>query len=194
MEYCFCRRKGQTVSVRICIRVRCRFKSAWPVNRPMSILKSVLHNIAGIRLQGKHWEKKLGSDCRFLDWYGSKRDVRMSESAVPWYCGLCACRRWSTSSSGRWAPQMPYSCACRPESTTLRWSETSQSGLVICLHTSCFKSTTRRRHWPQLWNFRHPRSQLPMITAPVCLSSYTDSHYHNWNLTVIRMVCSYLHY
>jgi len=34
--------RGQTVSVQICITVRCRFKSARPASRPVSILKSAL--------------------------------------------------------------------------------------------------------------------------------------------------------
>jgi len=33
---------GKTASVRIQIRARCRFKSAWPVSRPMNVLKSAL--------------------------------------------------------------------------------------------------------------------------------------------------------
>ena len=78
------------------------------------------------------------------------------------------CRRWSTSSSGRWARRTLCSCACRPVSMTHHWLVTSPSGSVIYLHTSCFKFTTSRRRLPLHWTCRRPPGRRLMTTSPVC--------------------------
>ena len=74
MEYCFfiLLAQGQTASVRICIRVRCRFKSAWPVSTLPYNAYTVVYGQQSSTYQNKKtlrdWTSRSLNESHFIGW------------------------------------------------------------------------------------------------------------------------------